>query len=166
MISIYSVSDWVRWLGLDSADTSSVSDGDSDVSSFSPSGGPGVLDDVVFSNGLVNTVTDGEDTVVKGGSAGFGSDDTTGVLMEDRLVSFDGDRDWSVLEGSFEGIGGFWGDIVVGGNLDESLGFIVFACEDTGGGFVWVVGLGLEWIALSISEGKVHHTTVATMVQP
>jgi len=89
-------------LRLDSADTSSVLDGNSDVSSFSPSGGPGVLDDVVFSNLGVNTVTDGKDTVIKGGTAGVGGDDSTGVLMEDRLVGLDGDGDWSVLEGSLE----------------------------------------------------------------
>ena len=72
------------------------------------------------------------------------------------MVSFDGYRDWSVLEGSLEGIGGFWGDIIVGLNLDLTLGFIVFACEDSSGGFVWVVSLSLEWIGFSIFESKIH----------
>jgi len=151
---------------LDTADTSSVGDTDSDVTLFSPSGGPGVLDDVVFTLGRVNTITDSEDTMIEGSTAGGGGNDTTSVLMEDWLVGLDGNRDWSGLEGSLEGISGSWGNIIVGLNLDNTLGFIVFACEDTGVGNVWVLGLGLEWVGFSISESEVHHTTIASVVQP
>jgi hypothetical protein len=45
-------------------DTAGVGSGESDVSSLSPSGGPGVLDDVV-----VSSVSDGEDGVVQSGLA-------------------------------------------------------------------------------------------------
>jgi hypothetical protein len=72
---------------LDSTDTNRVLDGsDSDVTLLTPAGGPGVSDDVVVTNGVISTPSDGSDSVVELGSTSIRVDDTTGVVMEDILV--------------------------------------------------------------------------------
>ena len=67
-----SVGGWERWVLLDTADTESSLDTDSDVTVLTPGSGPGVLDDVVLNTGF-NTVTDGEDGVIELGSASLAS---------------------------------------------------------------------------------------------
>jgi len=89
-------------LHLDTADTSAVLDSDSNVTLLSPLGGPRVLNDVEWTSSSVGSVTNSEDTVVEGSSAGSAGDDTTGVLVEHGLVGLDGNGDWSLVEGSHE----------------------------------------------------------------
>ena len=86
--------------------------------------------------------------------------------MEDWLIGFDGNRDWALLESSLELIGGVLWDISVSSDLNFSLGFIVFACEDSSVWVVWVVSLGFKSVAFSILESEVHHTSVTSVVQP
>ena len=78
---------------MDTADTSSehsILGGDVDVTSISPSWSPGVSDDVVRLS-ILDSITDGGDGVIEGGSASGGVHDTTGVSLENLGVSFDGD---------------------------------------------------------------------------
>jgi len=86
--------------------------------------------------------------------------------MENWSVGLDGNGNWSLLEGSLELVSRFLLNIVVGGDSDNTLGFVVLALEKTGLGGVWVFSLGLKWVLLGVGEGKIHHTTVATVVQP
>jgi len=86
--------------------------------------------------------------------------------MEDWLISFDGNGNWLLFKSSLKSRRGVLWDILVGGDLYLTLGFVVFACEKTGFGNVWVVSFGFEWVGFSILESKIHHTTVTSVVQP
>merc|ERR1711982_204543 len=82
---------WVDWSHLATADTCTITDiGESDVSLFAPAGAPGVLDKEVWGS-VVRSVSDGEDTVVKVGSACGVVEDSTAVHLPGHLVGFDGD---------------------------------------------------------------------------
>jgi len=148
---------------LDTADTDTVGDTDSDVTLLTPLGSPGVLDDVVVLT-VLGTVTDGEDGVIHLSSALGGGDDTTGVLMEGWLVSLNTNGDWLLGNGSLKLIWGVLWNILRLGDLNLTFGLVVLAVEEWGLGSVWVVGLGLHGVALGVLEGSVWHTTVATKV--
>ena len=80
---------------MDTADTfSSFNGGDHDVTLVSPASTPGVSDDVVVYSIFVS-ISDGGDGVIEVGSTGSGVKDTSGVTLEGRCVSFNGDGDWS-----------------------------------------------------------------------
>jgi hypothetical protein len=87
-------------------------------------------------------------------------------LMEDWLIGFNGNGYWLSLKGGFHGGGGVLFDIGVGGDLNLTLGFVVFACEKSGVGNVWIVLFGFKRVGFSVFESKVHHTTVTSVVQP
>jgi len=87
--------------GLDTTDTESGGEFDSDVTLLTPAGAPGVSDNVV-----VSTVTNSGDGVSGVGSALGGVHDTAGVVLEDGLVGTDGDGDGLLVEGRLEGGGG------------------------------------------------------------
>ena len=87
---------------MDTADTgSSFNGGDHDVTLISPSWSPGVSNDVVRLSVLVS-ISDSGDSVIELGSASGGVKNTTGVTLESHLVGFDGNRDWSLGDGSEE----------------------------------------------------------------
>ena len=150
---------------MDSADTGSSFDSDSDESLISPGWSPGVLDKEELDS-VEDTVSDGEDSVIEGGSAVTSGDDSRLVSLEGKLVGLNGDGDWSYGKGSLE-LG--WvvlsnhGEVNVG-NL--SLGLVVLAGKEGGLGSVWVVGLGLEWVLLNVHESEWHGATLASVVQP
>ena len=161
-----SVGGWVGWGSrLDTADTGTVLDSDLDVSVVTPGCTPGVLDKVVGSS-VLDSVSDGEDTVVEGGSAGSASEDTGGVHLEGGLVGLDGDGDWLLGEGGLELVWGVLGDVSVGADGDLTLGKKVGLAGSSGAitGGVWVDGFLDHGVALGVLEGLVHKTTVATKV--
>jgi len=119
---------------LDTADTSSkpsILSGDVDVTSISPSWSPRVSDDVVGLS-VLNSVSDSSDSVIEGGSASGGVQDSTSVTLEDFGVSFNSNRDWSLVDGSEEGAGrpsfdgidlgdeGDWGSFLLAGSRSTS----------------------------------------------
>ena len=148
---------WVGWLHGDTA----LGWSDLDVSSISPGGTPGVLDEEVLLSAL-SSVSDGEDTVVESGAASAG-DDTGVVSLEDVLVGLDSDGNWSLGEGSLElSTRGVSGDILVGLDLTNTLRLGVLAGSLSG--MVWVVSLEHEWVGLNVLESVVHKSTVASVV--
>ena len=161
-----SVGGWVGWGSrLDTADTGTVLDSDLDVSVVSPGWAPGVLDKVVGSS-VLDSVSDGEDTVVEGSSAGSASEDTGGVHLEGSFVGLDGNGNWLLGEGGLELLWGVLGDVSVGADSDLTLGEQVGLAGSSGAitGGVWVDGLLNHSVALSVLEGLVHKTTVAAKV--
>ena len=86
---------------MDTANTGTVFDSDLDVSSLTPGITPGVLDEVVLDS-VFDTISSGEDTMVKIGTALGSSDDTSFVELEDEFVGLNGNRDWLLVKGSFE----------------------------------------------------------------
>jgi len=101
---------------LDTADSRSVDGGNSAVSSLSPSGTPGVSNDVVVL-ATSCTVSDCSDGVVEAGTAFGGVDDSSAVLPEDGIVSLDGDSDDTLVEGSLELSNAVSADVVDTGDL-------------------------------------------------
>ena len=75
---------------MDTTDTSSTFDAELDVSVVSPTWAPGILDEEVLS-AVFSAVADSKHTVVKAGSAGRSSENTTSVLLEDSLVCLNSD---------------------------------------------------------------------------
>ena len=63
---------------------------------------------------------DGENTVVKVGTAGGASDNTTGVALESHLIGLDSNRDWSLHKGSLKLISRLL-NILEANNLTNSL---------------------------------------------
>ena len=149
-------------------ETANVVNTELDVAVVTPGCAPGILDDEVFLSAvLIGTKADGKDTMIKRSSAGAASDDTRGVLLEDGLISLNGNGGWTLHQSSLELVGVFRGHIGVGLGGDDTLRPIISATEESMGlGNIWVVRLGLEWVGLGVGESSVHHTTVATEVQP
>jgi len=156
---------WLRSAHLDTADTSTSLNSEFDVSLISPCGRPGVLYEVVLDT-VLNTPSDSEDTVIELSSTGRSSDNSRLVLLEDSSISFDGNGNWSSGKESLHLIWVLLWNISIGDGSNNTLVFLIFACEKTGLGSVWIVSLSLELVGLSVLESEVHETTIATVVQP
>jgi len=84
---------------VDTADTFSSNISDSDVTTLTPAGAPGVLDNPV-SLVTFGSETNDQDTVVELSSAVSAVEDTTGVALEGTLVGFNGNGDWALADSS------------------------------------------------------------------
>jgi len=153
-----------RGLVSDTADTILS---DLDVSLITPGWAPRVLDEEVVL-AILSTITDSEDTVVKLGTAGGASNDTTGVALEGHLVGLNGDGDWALSNGSLQLGGRLGGNIRERFNGDNTLGFGIRALlvpwEKGSSGNVFVVRLKHDRVGLGISESRVHETTIAALI--
>jgi hypothetical protein len=153
---------------LDTADTSGVLDGsDSDVTLFTPSGGPGVSDDVVvLTSGIIGTPSNGGDGVIELGSALSRVDDTSGVVVEDFLISLDSYGDNTLLNGTLEASGRVFRDIsvVLDGDITSGKGSLAGRLATSlGAGIIGVGGLESLTIFLQILEGLVLPSTIAAI---
>jgi len=163
--SVRSVGGWEGWEHLDTADTVSVFDSDSDISTFSPAGSPGVLDNVVVLS-VLGSPSNSEDTVVKRGSAGGSSDDSTSVVLEDSSVGLNSNGNWSSGESRLKRGGGSLGNIGILGSGDSSRRFQggVASWDRSTSRDVWVGGLSGQWVVVSVLESVVHKSTIAAVV--
>lgn len=151
-----------RRLGVDSADTSTVSDSDLDVTFFSPSRTPGVLDEEVIV-AVFGTVTNGEDSMVELGSTGFGGDDTLLVSLEDGFVGLNSDRYRLLIKSGLELIRRIGGDIVEILDANNTVSGLVFASTEAVS-LVRVFFFSLKRGGLSVSESKIHEASEAAVV--
>ena len=87
---------------MDTADAKAINNSESNETIFTPAGRPGVLNDPVFL-AILGAPADGEDGVVKGGSASCAGNDTTSVALENSGVGLDGDGDGASGNGVLEG---------------------------------------------------------------
>jgi len=150
---------------LDSTDTSGVLDSsDSDVTLLTPRGSPGVSDDVVVTDGLIGSPSDGSDGVIEVGSTLSGVDDTTGVVVEDFLVSLDGNGDDTLLNGTLEASSRVLRNVSVVLDLNVTGGLSGIADASVSGsrGVGIFVFLSLS-VALQILESSILPATVATL---
>jgi len=90
------------------------------------------------------------------------SDDTTLVVLEGSLISFNGNGDWVDIDSGAESVGIMRSDILVTGDFgvlssSEGLAGTIFAS-------VRIRGFSSETISFSILEGVVHETTFAAHV--
>jgi len=99
--------------------------------------------------------------VVEGGSACGAVKDTTSVVLEGGLVSFNGNGGWSSLDGGHESRGGSSGD--GGSGSAVVLALVVTAVAGSGLGGVGVVSFELGLIGLIPDEGTLHGTTIASL---
>jgi hypothetical protein len=102
---------------LDTADTFALNGGNLDVSCITPASGPGVSDDVVLFTTL-GSITDCSNCVIKTSSTCKGIHDTAFVLLEDHLVSLNGDRDDTVIDGCHELRNAVWCNSLIASNLN------------------------------------------------
>jgi len=137
---------------LDAADTSSepsILGGDVDVTGISPCWSPGVSDDVVRLSVFLSE-SDSGDGVIEGGSASGGVKDSTGVSLENFGVSFDGDGDWSLVNGGKEGGGRPSFDGVDLGDESDWASFRLARSGVSGSSGVWVFSLGNLTVGLNV----------------
>ena len=139
---------------LDTADTNAISEADSDIARLTPAGAPGVSDDVV-----VSAVANSGDGVVKSGTAGGSSDDTTGVVAEDVGGSINGHRHGAGVDGGLEGGKALGGDLGVRGGGDLAIGGVVLAGLVSG--VVRVAALVLELVGGTVLEDVLLPATIA-----
>merc|ERR1712010_71079 len=155
-----------EWLHLDTADTLAVDDGELDVALVTPGGVPGVLHRPVVGT-VLSAPTSDEHGVVQASATGGAVKDTRRVVLEDALVSLDGDSEGLAGEGRLH-LGDVVGcDEVVVGDLDGGgRGLIVLTSASTSGlaRDVGVGGLKLGLVALPVLEGLVLPSTVAAVV--
>ena len=160
-----SVSGGLDGLLLDTADTGTGLNTDFDVSGISPGGAPRVLNEVVRGT-VFGSISDGEDTVVKLGSASRSGEDTRLVHLEGRFVGLNGNGDGGLVKGSLKLVGVVGGDHGVSGGCDGGSGLGGIASSDlTGSRGVRVVSLEDGGVALVESEGEGHGATVASVVK-
>jgi hypothetical protein len=89
MCSSVFASIWVEWLVLNSADTLAILlDCESHVAALTPARSPGVLHDPEVLSVLTSVAND-ESGVIKVGTTGCLDENSTCVLLEYHLVSFD-----------------------------------------------------------------------------
>lgn len=146
-----------EWLLVDTADTFSVSLGDSNITTFTPAGTPGVLD-----NPVAVTIANNEDTVVQVGSTGTGVNNSTSVGLEDSLVGFNGNWNGSNVHCSLELTVVVSLDLPDLGCSNEGLTSVVSAVLSAG-----LISIGvftLEWVASGVLESANHGATVATTI--
>ena len=110
---------------VDTADTSTISHADLDVTFVTPDGVPGVTDDIVALISLI-TVTNSDDGVVNlGGAVVGGSEDTALVGLEDLGLGVDGDTDGTFgLDGILDALN-VTADLPVASSIGDTLGRIV-----------------------------------------
>jgi len=111
---------------MDTTDSSSVFNSNSNESFFSPGSSPGVLDDIVFLT-ILRSVSNCEDTMIELSSTGRAGDDTTGVMVEDILVGLDGNRDWLLFKSSLKSGGRISSNISVALDLELTLRAVILA---------------------------------------
>lgn len=147
---------------MDTADTSSLNGGNLDVTLVTPDSAPGVTDDVVVL-AIFATVANGGNSVIELGSALLGVEDTTGVGLEDGLISLDGDRDGLLGNSSLElrNRSGF--NVGVGSNLSDGGSLVHLARSDLAGSRgVRIVFFEINTVFFLELEGLVLPTTLAT----
>jgi len=86
---------------LDSADSCSIDGGDLHVTVLTPVSVPGVSEDVVVLS-TFGAISDKSNSMVKGSSAGDIVEDTSLVVLEHSLVSFNGYSDWLLYDRSLQ----------------------------------------------------------------
>ena len=146
---------------LDTADTGSGLNTDSDVTLITPPGVPRVLDEVVFDT-VEGTVTNSKDSVVEVSTAFGTSDDTRGVVLEDGSVGLNGDGNGLLVEGRLECGGGFaLNGGVFGGTNSTGVGT---SLARTVSASVSVVRLVSKFVGLGVFVSVVLPATVATTV--
>merc|ERR1740116_652031 len=137
---------------------------DSDVSLLTPGGGPGVSDDVVVTDGLIGSPSNGSDGVIEVGSTVGRVDDTSGVVMEDFLVSFDSNGDDTLLDGTLEASSRVLRNVsvVLNGNVTGGQSRIAATSVASSRGVRIFSFLSLA-IALQVLESSILPATIATL---
>ncbi len=161
MIRNDSVGGRVESVLLDTADTGTFLNTDSNVTLITPPGVPRVLNEVVV-NTVEGTVADSEDGVVKVDTTGSTGDDTSLVVLEDRSVGLNGDGNGLLVEGGLELGGGLFGD--EGEGFSTNTASIGSSLARTVSAGVLVVRLVGEMVGLSVSVSVFLPATVATEV--
>lgn len=157
-----SSSDGVNRFLLNTAETSALSvSADLDVSFETPVGTPGVSHEVVVAEVGVSAVADSGDGVVHDVAALVGGHNTTGVVVEDNLLSVKGDGD-DLLGDSGLKLGLTEGEnLVVGSELSDTAGFSSASLVDSG---VGVVSQGADAIVtFDVCEAPSLPATVAAI---
>jgi len=149
---------------LATAHTFSAGDGESNVTTLTPVGTPGVLNEVELGTVLL-TPTDNDDGVIKGGAARASVvEDTTTVVVEVSGASINGDGDWLLLDGILKGRRVVLLNVFVGFGTNETFVLFVLARSVllSSTGVVRVVGEGHDGVLAGVSVTSLHVTTVAT----
>lgn len=142
---------------LATADTSTIDSSDLDVATVTPSGSPGVSDDVVVLATLVSVSNDG-DGVVESGWAGGGVEDTASVLLEVSVASSEGNGEDTLVGGSLV-LGGSSCNRLPGRDSDGTRSSSASSIS----GSVWVLGGEHLWLGLEVVPGRGVPSTVATV---
>jgi hypothetical protein len=142
---------------VDTTDASTTGDSDSDITTFSPSCAPWVLD-----NPVVVSISDDEHGVVVVGSAGTWGDDSTSVSLEDSLISLDGDGNGSLVDSSLKLVRVILGNVVHVLSADSSETSVVSAALSAA--LISVGVVFLERVTVGVGPGLFHPSTVATTV--
>jgi hypothetical protein len=132
-----------RRLRVDTADTSAVSNSDLDVTLFSPSRAPGILDEKVVV-AVFCTVANGKDTVVKLSSTLFRSNDTSLVSLESNSVSLDCDRHRLLVKSGLELIRRVRSDIIETSDANFTVFLVVMTSSEFYVSMVRVFAFSLE----------------------
>ena len=145
---------------VDTADTCASGGLHPDETVLTPARAPGVSHDVVL-NTVVLAPADGDDGVVDGGRAAVGDSDNTGLVLSEDVVAGGNSNVDGLLGETGQVVGGAIG-LTVGGNVGDSLAFIVLAIAVLGS--VGVVRLGHSLAVLEPVVGPEVPATVATFV--
>jgi len=145
---------------LATADTSSLTSSQLDVTSVTPAGAPGVSNDPVVFATLV-TITDHSDGVVDLGWAVLVVEDTASVLLERSVSGSESDGNDTSVKGSLMLGDGASGNRFPIADFDFAGVFISARCLSSS---VWVLGTLHLTVLFEVAPGVGVEATVATVV--
>jgi hypothetical protein len=134
---------------------------DVDIALVTPGSSPGVSDHhIVYT--ILGTIADCSDCMIQGLAAISGVDDSTSVLLEYDISSFNSDTNWLNVKLRLELRDTSWCNCSIVGKLDQSIGFNGSVAL-TILGLIWIEFFECNFVISGIVEGWSIITSIATI---
>jgi hypothetical protein len=143
---------------LDTANSNSINNSNSDVSFFSPVSSPLVLDDVVLYT-IFNSVSNSENGKIELGATISISNDSLEIMHEWITRTIKGHSNRLLSNSCFKLIGRILLDVFIRFNLNNSIRLGEARASESG---IWVLRLCINWVHFSVIEASVLESTSTT----
>lgn len=150
---------------MNTTNSSSSFDGKFYETIVSPFWSPWVLNNVVLLS-VLWSISYSKNSMIKACSTSTSWKNSTCVVLECNLIGFNGNSNWSLVQGCFKLNWRFWCNIRVWFYLYDSLCFVVFACKEASFSNIWIISFSHKWVRFNIFESVIHESSITSMVSP